>query len=138
MKSYVIAICVWGLAMNAIPQGTTENQADRPVKSSTVEQYQALPKAQLQEELRKLQSEVLVMDQKLSEVRKAERRPMRAYQSASDDQKPDKLIAMLDAQSRTRKAMVACGKVNNEFRAAQQAYLQLLWKESDAEGIEKH
>jgi hypothetical protein len=129
MKKYLIAICALSLITHAIAQETAEVQADSVKTKEAIASFQSFSKAQLQEELKRLQRDVLAAQEKLTEAKEAEIQPTHAYQSATNEQKPDKLIPMLEAQSRTQRTVLSYNKIKEQFGAAQQAYLQLMEKE---------
>ncbi len=68
------------------------------------------------------------MERSSREALKLSLRAQQAYEAASNEQKPEALLHMLEAEAAARKPMTAYRQVLNEFQAAQDAYRRLLSK----------
>jgi len=88
--------------------------------------YDKLCKKELQEVLKKLQKEVLVAQRKAQEATKIRNGAENAYKAASDEQKPDALLRMLESRVAAEKPVGHYSRLGKDFYEAQEAYLRLL------------
>ncbi len=94
--------------------------------------YDKLCKKELQEVLKKLQKEVLVAQRKALQATKIRSGADKAYESASDEQKPDALLRMLESRVAAEQPVEHYSRLRRDFFAAQEAYLKLLRAELTA------
>jgi hypothetical protein len=93
--------------------------------------YYKLSKTELQQELKKLQKELLPVEREVNGPYLALRKAQQDYQSASEEQKFDALLRFLEARAALRKPQfrqqeLRYHEIQNEFQAAQEAYVKLL------------
>jgi type II secretory pathway component GspD/PulD (secretin) len=88
--------------------------------------YDEMEKKDLREELKRLQKEVLDAERPARQADEKAAEAARAYKSASDDEKPDALLRMIEAEARSRKSIGGFKRIRSDFDAAQRAYLRLL------------
>jgi hypothetical protein len=88
--------------------------------------YFKLTKTQLQQELKKLQKEVLEAEHEAQVATAAYQQVWQAYLSAKGDKKYDALLPYLEAKAAVQKPQRRWQELNRDFEAAQEAYVQLL------------
>ncbi len=105
------------------PASKKQETAD---SSQLVTKYESMEKKDLQEELRRLQKEALDAARMAKQVKEEAAEAARAYKFASDDEKADALLRMIEADAESHKPMRRYRQVQSAFGAAQRAYLHLL------------
>jgi hypothetical protein len=88
--------------------------------------YDKMNKERLREELKTLQNEALGAERMAKQARANAAQAERAYQSASDAEKADALLHMIEADAASRKPMERLAHVSSDLAGAKRAYLQLL------------
>ncbi len=88
--------------------------------------YYKLSKAELQQELKKLQKEVLEAERQTLAADTALSQAGKAYDSATGDRKFDALLRLLEAEAAVQKPQRRYQELKSDFEAAQKAYVQLL------------
>jgi len=89
--------------------------------------YYKLPKAELQQELKKLQREVLQAERETNAANEALTKAAQAYyRSADGEKKFDALLRFLEAKAAVQKPQRRYQELTGDFDAAQKAYVQLL------------
>lgn len=84
--------------------------------------------------MKTLQKEVIAAEKKVAEVEDAAKQATQAYNSASDERKPETLIQMLEAKAAAERPRQAAERLKKDFTAAQQAYVKLLLEEPPRKG----
>ncbi len=92
--------------------------------SQGASRYQKMSKALLQDEIKRLQKEVLAAERKVEQAKNYIKKASDAYEAASDEDKPEALIRLLDAKAAARKPCDACEKLKKDFLSAQAAYIE--------------
>lgn len=123
----VIVVAVTILASYCIAQEALDQ--GKPEAVPVVSKYDKMQKKDLQEEVKKLQKEVLTAEQTARGVGVRAKEAKEAYNSASNDQKPDALLLMLEAGAKSHKSMVAFKQVQSDFDMAKRAYFNLILDE---------
>ena len=80
----------------------------------------------LQDELKRLQKEVLVADRTARQAKEREVEAAKAYESAPDDEKADALLRMIEVDAANRKPLERFQQIRSDLHAAERAYLHLL------------
>lgn len=88
--------------------------------------YDKMEKNDLEEELKRLQKEVLVAERIAKKAREKTTKAKMAYQSASDDGKGDALLRKIEADAAGRKPTERFTQIRSDFDAAERAYFRLL------------
>ncbi|MFC1453128.1 hypothetical protein ACFLSJ_07295 [Verrucomicrobiota bacterium] len=101
----------------------------KPDTPPVVTKYDKMEKKQLQEELKRLQAEVLVAERTVTQAKEKAAEAENACKSASDDEKPDALLRMIEAGVAEEKAKRPYHQIKGDFQAARRAYAQLLMNE---------
>jgi len=101
-------------------------EAGQSAAPANVTKYDKMEKKQLEEELKKLQKDVLVAEQTAKEACDQAGEAKEAYKSASDEQKPDALLRMIGADAKSRKPDEDYRQARENFEDARRAYLNLL------------
>ena len=104
----------------------TENSDPKPV----IIRYDKMEKTQLQAQLKRLQQEALDAAGMAQQVWDKAVKAKAVYQSAADDDKPDALLLMLEAEAASRQPVERSKQIHSELEAAKRAYLQLQAAES--------
>lgn len=127
----VLAILAnYGMAQEAQDQNTAEAVplvTHEAVPATT--KYDKMDKKSLQEELKRLQKEILVAEHAARQAREDANKAGKAYATATDEKKPDLLLAMIEAQAKSEKPYRSFEQVRNDFDAAQRSYRKLLLAE---------
>ena len=106
----------------------TSRPKQRTVNSDT-SKYDKMNKKQLQVELKRLQKVVSSTERDYTQSQKDESETKKAYSSASEEQKPDALISMLEAEVKHRWINTRWNQVRSDLRLAKFAYSDLLYAE---------
>jgi hypothetical protein len=123
-KSVVIAIAV--LSVTLSPCMAQEQSEQKTDTAPVVTKYDKMEKNALQEELKDLQKQVLVVERTAKQARETADEAAKAYKSASDNEKPDALLRMIEDKAASYSPMQIYRETASEFKAAQSAYLDLL------------
>ena len=91
--------------------------------------FDRMEKAQLRAELQKLQKDVLVAEQTARQADAKRLEAYQAYKAATENQKPDALIRMLEADAKSIKPVECLRQLQSDFEAAKRACLNLLVSE---------
>ena len=91
--------------------------------------YESMEKNDLQEELRRLQKEALDAARMAQQVKEEAAEAATAYKSASEDEKADSLLRMIESEAKSHRPMRHYRQVQSAFEAAQRVYLHLLMVE---------
>ena len=127
-KSLAMAVAVLALiASAAVAQ--QHKESEQSDAAPVVTKYDRMEKQQLQNELKRLQREVLAARTTGQEAKQRAKEASSAYKSALDDEKPDALLRMLEAQAGSRKPMKAYSRILSDFQSAKRAYSKLLLAE---------
>lgn len=94
-----------------------------------VAEYRKLDKTQLQDELRRLQKELIVAESTARHADEQMAEAANAYNSAAEDRQPDLVLGMLEAEAKCTKPMKTFERLRKELDAAKQAYVKLLLAE---------
>ena len=94
--------------------------------SRAVNKFDKLDKKQLQEELKRLQKEVLVAEQSSQQAAEKASHAAMIHKSASDDEKANALLRMIEANAARHKPSERYQRVRSDMRAAEKAYYRLL------------
>lgn len=86
-------------------------------------------KKQLQGELKRLQKVVSSTERVYTQSKKDEIETQKAYSTAPEEQKPDALISMLEAEVKHRWINTKWNQVRSDLRLAKIAYSKLLYAE---------
>ncbi len=118
-----VSVIVAALAI-LTSQGMAQEQQEQKATeaASVVTKYDKMEKKQLQEELKRLQKEVIVAERAAKQARDEQAEAKKAYDSAPDDQKPDALLRMLEAKAKSNKPVEAFAQARSDFDAAIRAY----------------
>jgi hypothetical protein len=108
------------------PKDKKEADATPVSKTPIVTKYDKMAKKDLQEELKRLQEEVLDAERTAKQFAKKAADAARAYTSATDEEKADALLRMIEAEAAGRKPTERFRQIRADFDAAKRAYLQLL------------
>ena len=108
-----------GLAQDSQSQKSAEETA-------AATKYDKLEKAKLQEELKRLQKEILIAEHAAKQATDQSTEAANAYKIATDNRKPELLLEMLDAEARSRKPVENCKRIRADFEAAKRAYIKLI------------
>ena len=95
----------------------------------SVTRYERMKKEDLQEELGRLQGQILDAERTASQAKKTATIAARAYESASDDEKAAALLRMIEAKASSREPNERLQEIFLDFNAAKKAYLRLLDRE---------
>ncbi len=78
-----------------------QDKQDKMIQSNrtqpSITKYENMEKKDLQKELKNLQKQILVAERTSKKTQETLTKARRAYQSASDDEKPDALLCMIKA-----------------------------------------
>jgi type II secretory pathway component GspD/PulD (secretin) len=106
------------------PQPSKEKEKSGPTHTAT--KYDKMKKNELQGELKRLQKAVLDVERTAKRAAQNATEARRAYESASDDEKADALLRMIEVAAASRKAVEPFKQVRSELDAAERAYSRLL------------
>jgi hypothetical protein len=96
----------------------------KPDATSEVTKYDEMDKQELRDELRRLQAELLDAGRAAIQASERTGEASGAYSSASDDDKADALLRMLDAQAALRTPMARYRQAELALEAAKEAYMR--------------
>ena len=122
IASVLVILTIQSIAQESQNQKTTE-------VAIVVSPYSKMGKQQLQEELKRLQKEYTVSLQANNQAVNLASEADKAYNSASNEEKPEALIRKLDAEANSYKTQESFQKKKKEFEAAQYAYIKRLQAE---------
>ena len=94
-----------------------------------VTRYLKQDKTQLQDELKKLQKELIVAEKTARHADEKRKEAVEVYNSAEEDRQPDLILGMLEAEAQCRKPMAAHKRLCADLDAAKRAYVKLLLTE---------
>lgn len=122
-----VAVIVATFAILTTPGIAQETQAQKAKEAAPVlTKFDRMEKDQLLGELLKLQKDVLVAEQTARKADAKRGEAYKAYDDATEEQKPDALIRMLEADAKRVKPGEHFRQVKSDFEAAKSAYLKLL------------
>ena len=110
------------------PRRVPQAPKDEEKSDSTpvVTKYDKMEKKDLQEQLKRLQKEILGVERAARQAREKAAEAARAYKSASDGAKADVLLRMIEANAASHKPTERFRQIRSDFDAAERAYLHLL------------
>jgi type II secretory pathway component GspD/PulD (secretin) len=113
------------------PRRVSQAAKDEEQSDSTpvVTDYERMDKKELQEGLKRLQKEVLVAERTAKQAKEKAAEGATAYNSASDDEKLDALLRMIEADAASRMPIERFKRIRSDFDAAKRAYFHLLVSE---------
>lgn len=98
----------------------------KPAAAPAATKYDKMAKRELQEELKRLQKEVLTAERAAEQAKKESEDAVKAYKLAGENQKGDVLLRMIEAEAKCHKPLENAKQLNADFAAAKNAYLNLL------------
>ena len=128
-KSLAIVIAALGIMLS--PCVAQEQSEPKPDATPVVTRYDKMEKKNLRGELKDLQKDVFVAERAAKQAKENAGEAGKEYKSASDDEKPEALLRMLEADAKCRRPLEHYKQVRSDFNAAKKAYLNLLLKELD-------
>jgi hypothetical protein len=93
---------------------------------NTATKYDTMDKQPLQEELKRLQRELLVAEEIAQQAAGKARNAARVHQMAADDEKPEALLRKIEAEAASQKPTQAYKRLRSDLSAAERAYYRLL------------
>ena len=107
-----------------VPQAPKDEE--KSDSAPVVTKYDKMEKKDLQEQLKRLQKEILGVERAARQAREKAAEAARAYKSASDGAKADVLLRMIEANAASHKPTERFRQIRSDFDAAERAYLHLL------------
>ena len=107
----------------------TPKDEKKPDTTPVVTKYDEMGKQELQDELRRLQAQVSDARRTAHQASGTAREAANAYRSASDDDKADALLHMIEADAASRTPMEHYRQAESALDAAKKAYIRLMLAE---------
>lgn len=121
-----LAIVTAALGVMLSPCVAQDKDEQAPDASPVVNKYDRMEKKELKEALKDLQKHVLVAERAAKQAKENANEAAAAYESASDEEKPDALLRMIEADAASRNPMERYKQVRLDIDAAKRAYLNML------------
>jgi hypothetical protein len=111
---------------DAWPGPQASKDEEKSGRAPVVTMYDKMEKKDLRGELKRLQKAVLDAERMAKQAREKAAEAAKAYKSASDDEKADALLRMIEASAVSRKPIERFKQIRSHFDAAERAYFRLL------------
>jgi len=114
LKSLIIVTAALGAMLN--PCAAQDQKEQKPDATPVVNKYDKMEKSELKEALKDLQRQVLVAERAAKQAKENASEAAASYESACDEEKPDALLRMIEADAASRKPFELQGVDNGEWR----------------------